>query len=160
VTANNVPGGWDSQTGLFGKVRETILYKQKGYQKVEIGRTLSTKYDRKYYETVCADSIIADKVKSAISQIDAVLYNNHGIFGYLGNCTINGALVCRNEGIQYNQGLYLNWDIRLFSGSSETVSNEAVGLAKGSDNPPATLSWRTLPVGLIDFDGGSEDGGI
>jgi hypothetical protein len=160
VTANNVPGGWDSQTGLFGKVRETILYKMDGYRRVEVGRTLETKYDRKYYETVCADSVITDKAKSDISQIDAVLYNNHGIFGYLGNCTINGSLVCRNEGIQYKNGLYLNWDIRLFSGSSETVSNEAVGLAKGSDNPPTTVSWRTLPVGLINFDGETEDGGI
>jgi hypothetical protein len=38
----------------------------------------------------------------------------------------------------------LNWDIRLFSGSSETVDNDKVGLAKASDNPPTTLRWAEI----------------
>ena len=118
-----------------------------------------TSYDRKYYESVCNDSVIASNVqrdsrgqKVAISQIDAVLYNNHTICGTVGACSFNGALVCRNEAIRYSGNLFMNWDIRLYSGSSETVDNDKVGLAKSSDNPPQVIDWRELPEGVVSFD--------
>ena len=88
---------------------------------------------------------------SGIDQIDAVLYNNHTICGRIGDCSFNGALVCRNEAITYSTKLYLNWDIRLYSGSPESVSNDKVGLALGSGNPPKTLSWIELPDGYMSF---------
>ena len=46
----------------------------------------------------------------------------------------------------------MNWDIRLYSGSNETVDNDKVGLAKSSDNPPPVIDWRELPAGIVTFD--------
>lgn len=113
-----------------------------------IERQLSSRYNRKYYESVCEASQISSRA-STITRIDAVLYNNHGIFGKIGQCSVNGSLVCRNEGIRYSTSLHLNWDLRLFSGSNETVSNDKVGLAKSSDASPATLWWMEVPKGLV-----------
>ena len=160
--ASHAPGGWDSSTGQFGKVREvgTGQYVQQQvynswtrryeWQNVEV-KAPGTTYDRKYYESVALDSEISSRC-STITRIDAVLYNNHGIFGRLGKCTINGSLVCRNEGLQYTSNLYLNWDMRLYSGSAESVDNDAVGLARASDSPPTTVDWRLLPVGVVNFE--------
>lgn len=167
-----VPGGYDASTGRFGKLVATEVgtgeYETRMVQdwwgrwiqqKVEKTRTeLSTQYNRKYYESVCADSEVSSRC-SPITRIDAVLYNNHGIFGNLGQCTINGSLVCRNEGLRYTNKLFLNWDIRLFSGSSETVDNEKVGLAKGSGNPPRTIGWMELPDGFVNFGADATDEG-
>ena len=156
-----VPGGYDSSTGRFGKMREvgTGRYEQKQVynsrtrrwetQNVEI-MAPGIAYDRRYYESVCDDDEVSSRC-STITRIDAVLYNNHGIFGKLGQCSINGSLVCRNEGLQYSSKLYLNWDIRLYSESSETVDNEQVGLAKGSGNPPRTIGWIELPEDFVAF---------
>jgi len=169
IGASVSPGGAElvGSSYQFGKVRTrevgTGTYERKQvynprtrryeWQDVEIMTTVDeTSYDRKYYETVCRDSFITDNLDSSITRIDAVLYNNHGIFGKTGKCSFNGSLVCRNEGIQYSSNLYLNWDIRLFSGSSETVDNNKVGLAKASDNPPTTLSWAEVPDGVVNLD--------
>ncbi|MBO7720860.1 MAG: hypothetical protein J6T01_00470 [Kiritimatiellae bacterium] len=171
--ADHAPGGWNPSTGQFGKVREVEL----GTTHTETTQTwdswrrkwvttttevpdigLATVYDRKYYESVANDDEISSRC-STITRIDAVLYNNHGIFGKLGECSINGSLVCRNEGLQYSRKLYLNWDIRLYSGSSETVDNNQVGLAKASDSPPTTLDWCILPPGVVDFDAADGEGG-
>ena len=171
--AANAPGGWDKATGQFGKVREkteTYTYTTTEQQRVNIGTAKKPKYetrtvevqktgtrtvlknsfDRKYYESVCKDTEVSSRC-STITRIDAILYNNHGIFGKLGQCSINGSLVCRNEGLQYSSNLYLNWDIRLYSGSSESVDNDKVGLARGSDNPPSTKTWFVVPEGMLDF---------
>lgn len=164
IEASDNPGGKAivGSNYQFGKVRQvgTGEYEQKQvynsrtrryeWQDVEIMGP-GTTYDRKYYETVCDDSEISSRIET-ITRVDAVLYNNHGIFGRTGKCSFNGALVCRNEGLQYSSNLYLNWDIRLFSGSSETVDNDKVGLAKASDNPPMTISWAEVPDGIVTFD--------
>ena len=162
---SHAPGGWNPSTGQFGKVREVELatthpetvttYDRWGRPMTMTtmvrDKELRTVYDRKYYESVAKDDEISSRC-STITRIDAVLYNNHGIFGRLGQCTINGSLVCRNEGLQYSSRLYLNWDMRLYSGSSETVDNDKVGLAKASDSPPTTVDWRLLPPGVVNFD--------
>jgi len=101
-------------------------------------------YNRHYYDTVCDNRVISENL-STITQIDAILYNNHGTFGVIGSCSINGSLVCRNEGIKYSGSLHINWDYRLYSGSSETVDNDSAGLARSSDNPPATVAWQEVP---------------
>ena len=202
--ADFVPGGRDSSSGQFGKDRgskvmvETGEYtvtkkgtydyydpnmKVWGKKEFKVGDKIKqyeefskVDYDRRYYESVCDDSVIESLTERAmqnvltgydwwnrpiyqsqmadvgITQIDAVLYNNHTICGRIGECSFNGALVCRNEAIQYNGHLYLNWDIRLYSGSSETVSNDKVGLARSSDNPPQVIDWRELPEGVVSFD--------
>lgn len=170
--ASHAPGGWNPATGQFGKVREVELetthpetvttYDRWGRPRTTTAmvpdKALQTVYDRKYYESVARDEEISSRC-STITRIDAVLYNNHGIFGKLGQCSINGSLVCRNEGLQYTTKLYLNWDMRLYSGSSESVDNDIVGLARASDSPPTTVDWRILPQGIVDFDDAGESGG-
>ncbi len=169
--ADFIPGGYKASTGKFGKAQvaymagEVTQAKRSDYyyvyntnkNKIEykwvswgdyytpIVQTVGTAYNRKYYESVCLDTEISSRYKSAITRIDAILYNNHGIFGHLGKCSINGSLVCRNEGIQYSEALYLNWDIRLYSGSNETIDNDSAGLARSRDNPPATIAWQEIP---------------
>ena len=81
--------------------------------------------------------------KPTITRIDAVMYNNHGIIGHIGNCTINGSLVCRNEAMIYEGALKINWDHRLYSGLSGSMSN-ALGLPMDASRPPTTLSWREI----------------
>jgi len=162
IEASDNPGGKAivGSNYQFGKVRETTVtldtghYEGIGWSRRWVADTETRRensYDRKYYETVCANSEISSRIET-ITRVDAVLYNNHGIFGKTGKCSFNGALVCRNEGLQYSSNLYLNWDIRLFSGSSETVDNDKVGLAKASDNPPMTISWAEVPDGIVTFD--------
>lgn len=162
IEASDNPGGKAivGSNYQFGKVRETTVtldtghYEGSGWSRRWVADTETRRensYDRKYYETVCANSEISSRIET-ITRVDAVLYNNHGIFGKTGKCSFNGALVCRNEGLQYSSNLYLNWDIRLFSGSSETVDNDKVGLAKASDNPPMTISWAEVPDGIVTFD--------
>lgn len=162
IEASDNPGGKAivGSNYQFGKVRETTVtldtghYEGSGWSRRWVADTETRRensYDRKYYETVCANSEISSRIET-ITRVDAVLYNNHGIFGKIGKCSFNGALVCRNEGLQYTSNLYLNWDIRLFSGSSETVDNDKVGLAKASDNPPMTISWAEVPDGIVTFD--------
>ena len=98
---------------------------------------------RRYYDSVVAPNEISSRA-STITQIDAVLYNNHGIFGKLGQCTINGSLVCRNEGMIFSGKLYLNWDYRLYSGSPENVMNQLVGMPLGTGKPKV-LFWQEVP---------------
>ena len=98
---------------------------------------------RRYYDSVVAPNEISSRA-STITQIDAVLYNNHGIFGKLGQCPINGSLVCRTEGMSCSGTLYLNWDYRLYSGSPENVMNQLVGMPLGTGKPKV-LFWQEVP---------------
>lgn len=98
---------------------------------------------RRYYDSVVPPNEISSRA-STITQIDAVLYNNHGIFGKLGQCTINGSLVCRNEGMIFSGKLYLNWDYRLYSESPENVMNKLVGMPLGTGKPIVQF-WQEVP---------------
>ena len=119
------------------------------YKKDSRGRTTTevdhytTATGRRYYDSVVAPNEISSRA-STITQIDAVLYNNHGIFGRIGQCTINGSLVCRNEGMIFSGKLYLNWDYRLYSGSPENVMNSIVGMPLGTGKP-IVLFWQEIP---------------
>lgn len=115
-------------------VTETYEIKEKQYQLVDVNDKCH------YYDTVCYNKLISELYGSSITRIDGVLYNNHGIFGSIGDCTFNGSLICRNEGIIYSGNLKINWDIRLKSGSAEALSN-AMGLPVGV-SPPATVAWH------------------
>ena len=112
--------------------------------------TIADTQTRKYYESVCPEKLIqqlcGDTQNSrtgaytpTITRIDAVMYNNHGIIGHIGNCTINGSLVCRNEAMIYSGALKINWDHRLYSGFSGNI-----GLPMDASQPPQTLSWREI----------------
>ena len=114
--------------------------------------TMADVQTRRYYESVCPDKIIqyicgdtqtsgygGSSYRPTITRIDAVMYNNHGIIGHIGNCTINGSLVCRNEAMIYSGALKINWDHRLFSGFDGNI-----GLPMDASQPPQTLSWREI----------------
>ena len=112
--------------------------------------TIADTQSRRYYESVCPEKLIqhlcGDTQNSrtgayspTITRIDAVMYNNHGIIGHIGNCTINGSLVCRNEAMIYSGALKINWDHRLYSGFSGNI-----GLPMDASQPPMTLSWREI----------------
>jgi hypothetical protein len=112
--------------------------------------TIADTQSRRYYESVCPEKLIqhlcGDTQNSrtgayspTITRIDAVMYNNHGIIGHIGNCTINGSLVCRNEAMIYSGALKINWDHRLYSGF-----NGNIGLPMDASQPPMTLSWREI----------------
>ena len=132
-------------TAADGGNKVGIVYKKDRYgrQTTEIDYYTSVT-GRRYYDSVVAPNVISSRAKTAITQIDAVLYNNHGIFGRLGQCTINGSLVCRNEGMIFSGKLYLNWDYRLYSGSPENVMNQLVGMPLGTGKPVVQF-WQEVP---------------
>ena len=78
--------------------------------------------DRKYYESAAGDQVIKGAASSSsITQVDAVIYNNHAVMGVIGQSLFNGALVCRDEGIIYSSSVKFNWDIRLGSRSPDGI---------------------------------------
>ena len=111
---------------------------------------LATSYDRRYYETVCDDNILKKlKDSTGIAQIDAILYNNHGIFGTPGraNATfnMNGSLVCRDEALIFSgNGIRFNWDFRLGRHSSLKKAREKLGLPVGLADETHTVAWREV----------------
>ena len=129
------------------KVMQEAVYRQewngRRWQNVLDHYEYKSATGRRYYDSVVAPNEISSRA-STITQIDAVLYNNHGIFGKLGQCTINGSLVCRNEGMIFSGKLYLNWDYRLYSGSPENVMNQLVGMPLGTGKPKV-LFWQEVP---------------
>jgi len=152
-------GGYDASSGRFGKVRskevgtgeyETVWTQNwwGQWSKTTVEKTetvMYTSYDRKYYETVCDDSILSSLKNSyGISRIDAVLYNNHGIFGAPGrrnySFNLNGSLICRDEALIFSSsGINFNWDMRLKRKTNNDVTS-ALGLPVGPQDP-YTVSW-------------------
>ena len=142
------------KTGEFVKTREPQYDRWgrlTGYRDVQTEKTrteLYTAYDRHYYETVCDDNILKTlKDMSGIAQIDAILYNNHGIFGTPGrnnaNFNLNGSLVCRDEALIFSgNGIRFNWDMRLRRKNNRDV-NARVGLPVGPQDP-YTVEWLEI----------------
>ena len=124
-----------------------------GYKDVRTEKTetvFCTSNDRRYYETVCDDNILKKlKDSTGIAQIDAILYNNHGIFGTPGraNATfnLNGALVCRDEALIFSgNGIRFNWDFRLGRHSSSKEARRKLGLPVGLADETHTILWREV----------------
>lgn len=141
------------------KVTTTTTYDSK-LRKNVTKTTIADSHTRKYYQSVVADALVkklgqttttsggrTSTTTPLITHIDGVLYNNHGIFGKIGSCTINGALICRNEGILYSSAFNINWDIRLREDSAEGIDNKA-GMPVGA-SPPGVVSWHELPSAAI-----------
>lgn len=165
VDQSQVPGGYNAATGQFGKLRKATVgtgeytttrvwnsyTRRYENQTTEVTATrLVASYDRKYYETICDDAVVtALKDTAGISQIDAVIYNNHGIFGSIGKSSgtfnLNGSIVCRDEALVANagNGIRFNWDMRLKRSSDNTVTAD-LSLPVGPQEP-YTVEWRTLP---------------
>ena len=118
--------------------------RQVSYTETVLGNAMN----RRYYETVCDDNILKKlKDTSGIAQIDAILYNNHGIFGTPGksgaNFNLNGSLVCRDEALIFSgNGIRFNWDMRLRRKNNRDV-NMRVGLPVGPQDP-YTIEWLEI----------------
>ena len=163
--SSSAPGGYDSASGQFGKLRSTTVTldttheeayydrwgRYQGTKTVNDTKTeLKTSFDRRYYETVCDDAVLKSLAESGISQVDAIMYNNHGTFGTLGKngsyVNINGSLVCRDEALIYTaSGLRFNWDFRLRS--DDTDGDGTLGLPVGPQDP-YTYDWLQVPDSL------------
>ena len=144
--SSTAPGGYQASSGKFGKVRSTsqteYYYDQYGTRRSRKVASASTSYDRRYYETI-VDNAVINSLKGTVSRIDAVMYNNHGVFGKLGsNFQINGALVCRDEGLTANGGSF-NWDMRLRRKKDSKVIDK-MGLPPGPGDS-YTVSWMEIP---------------
>ena len=124
-----------------------------GYKDVVTEKTETVFYtanDRRYYETVCDDNILKKlKDTTGIAQIDAILYNNHGIFGTPGraNATfnMNGSLVCRDEALIFSgNGIRFNWDFRLGRRSNSKEQRKKLGLPVGLADETHTIAWEEI----------------
>ena len=101
---------------------------------------ISQTADRKYYESSVGSYVInANAQSTAISEVDAILYNNHAVMGQVGSCIFNGSLVCRNEGIIYSSSVAFNWDSRLGSRSPDGI-DFFIHLPPSMTNP-RVISW-------------------
>ena len=101
-----------------------------------IGSTLSRRY---YQSSISRTRFAAFADASLLSQIDAVLYNNHLLVGYVGDLEFNGGIVSRNEAINFTGSPMINWDIRMGSTSEDAIDMDLylpVSLA-----PPQTIYW-------------------
>ncbi len=70
---------------------------------------------RRYYESSLTNWFIrsiSDDYRD-IKQIDAFIYTNHAVAGTVGNLTLNGGIVARDEAIRFLNKLTLNYDIRV-----------------------------------------------
>ena len=103
----------------------------------------SSTANRKYYESMVGDQIVKDAVQStAITRVDAVLFNNHAVMGTVGQCQFNGALVSRDEGIIYSTSVKFNWDIRLGSRSPDGIDFFIYLPMAVAD--PRVVGWREV----------------
>jgi hypothetical protein len=99
--------------------------------------------NRKYFESAAGDQVINNSAGSAtITQVDAVLYNNHAVMGKIGQSQFNGALVSRDEGIIYSSSVKFNWDIRLGSRSPDGI--DFFIYLPMSIAEPRVISWREV----------------
>ncbi len=142
VRTDNVVVGTHTETTYDKKGRAT------GTKVVEDKKLqLVNAANRKYYETVCDDKILSS-LATAVTRIDGVLYNNHGIFGAIGSGSgvfnLNGSIVCRDEGlIGSGGGIRFNWDMRLRPRDGSNIT-DLLGLPVGPQDP-YTVSWQEVP---------------
>ena len=133
-------------TTKWGRQQKSYVWVDKEVTKTR--DALQNKPDRRYYETVCDDTLLAAFGTAGLIQIDAVLYNNHGIFGTPGKANnvfnLNGSLICRDEAIIFSgNGIRFNWDMRLLPKSGNKAQDRA-SLPVGMQDP-YTSAWQEVP---------------
>ena len=71
--------------------------------------------NRRFYESSYNNNYVRSIAEPAnqIDQIDAVTYTNHAFAGRVGNFTMNGSLIARDEAIVYNGNITMNYDVRV-----------------------------------------------
>ncbi len=110
----------------------------------KLGNAGNTVTNRRYYESSVSHTNFnqfAGGNNSTVSNIDAVVYNNHAITGYTPQgLTINGALVGRDEGIVFGGNIRMNWDIRLGSESAEAIPTDFY--LPRTLATPVTRNWK------------------
>lgn len=85
-----------------------------GYKKANSG---NGQVARKYYESSLSDTYINTLAgATAVSTIEAVSYNNHALAGKVGNFTVNGTIISRDEAIIYTGNISMNYDVRAWGG--------------------------------------------
>lgn len=79
-----------------------------------VNGTLTFLTKRRYCDPTLSDEQMASLESSkGITDIDAIMYTNHWIGGKVGNITITGSMIGRDEGMIISGGLELNWDPRI-----------------------------------------------
>ena len=112
-----------------------------GLQNGNSGGTTS----RKFYESSLSDNAFHALANGAtITEIDAILYNNHLITGNVGAITFKGGVISHDEAIIFSGSVNFDWDIRVGSQSQGSSSNALVDLPVSLISPQV-VRWQELP---------------
>ncbi len=114
------------------------------YTALDGGQKLNTsgvQTDRKYCDS-SNDKAFKAITPSSITRIDGVMYTNHLCGGSTGSIVVNGAIISRDEGINFSGAFKINWDIRLGSESPDGM-NIDIYLPRSLVRP-LSLYWREV----------------
>jgi cytoskeletal protein CcmA (bactofilin family) len=114
------------------------------YTVLDGGKKINTsgkQADRKYCDS-SNDQAFKAVSPSTITRIDGVLYTNHLCGGSTGSIVVNGAIISRDEGINFSGAFKINWDIRLGSESPDGMDID-IYLPRSLVRP-LSLYWREV----------------
>ncbi len=138
--ASDAVNGYDSDNNSNNGYRFDGDYRQYDGGRYVNDESTGSSLSRRYYQSsINRTRFNAYAQSSLLSQVDAVLYNNHLIVGYVGAMQFNGGIVARNEAINFTGSPMINWDIRMGSHSKDAMDIDLylpLSLA-----PPKTLYW-------------------
>ena len=79
--------------------------------------------NRRFYESSLSDDFMRSisAPSNQIRNIDGISYNNHAFSGKVGDFTINGSIVSRDEAIIYSGNITMNYDPRTFGTGMENI---------------------------------------
>ena len=138
--ATDVENGYDSDKNDNNGYRFDGDYRLYDGGRYVNDETLGTSLSRRYYQSSINRTRFTSYADSSLlSQVDAVLYNNHLIVGYVGDMEFNGGIVSRNEAINFSGSPMINWDIRMGSTSKDAMDIDLY--LPVSLSPPETLYW-------------------
>jgi hypothetical protein len=118
------------------------------YTSYDGGKRVRYNYDgtigeanRRYYQSSIDDGTFhAISNGEKVDRLDAVVYNNHIIAGYLGSLKCNGSLIGRDEALIFSGSITMTWDIRVGSESRDAIE---VDIELPRDlSEPRTRFWR------------------
>ncbi len=92
---------------------------------------------RTYYDSSLSDDYIHSiaAASNQIHQVDAVTYTNHAFTGRVGEFTVNGTVVARDEAIIYSGHITMNYDLRAKTRGDDFHLPRQLAL-------PETISWE------------------
>ena len=125
------PGTWKNKAtgaGTWGGGEATITVPQE---------------KSKYYESVVNTELINALDTGKVAQVDALVYTNHVITGYVGQIKFHGGIYSRDEAIIFQGNIDMTWDIRLAKGMAEKIGMDDFLLPK-TLVPPKTVYWREV----------------